>query len=341
MILTKRILVTSIFLSVLLLSNSSFSEDLKEGLYAEFNTNRGNIVVQLHYDQVPLTVINFAGLAQGTIASGQGSSKKYYDGLVFHRVIKDFMIQGGDPTGTGKGGPGYKFPDEFVDQLKHDSPGTLSMANAGPGTNGSQFFITHKATPWLNNKHTVFGKIVKGMDVVNKIEKGDKINTLTIIRIGEAAKAFKADQASFDAALNKIKEIKKMEQKKLKIKFETRISLKYPNARKTGSGLMYVQLEEGSGPNPTAGAKVKVHYTGTFMDGKVFDSSVDRGKPIEFVLGKGQVIKGWDEALLTMKKGEKRTLLIPYWLAYGERGHPGGIPPESDLIFDVELIGFQ
>ncbi|WP_173391119.1 peptidylprolyl isomerase [Desulfobacula toluolica] len=180
-------------------------QDLKDGLYAQFDTDKGRILAVLYYDRVPLTVINFAGLAQGTIASSQGTSKKYYDGLIFHRVIKDFMIQGGDPTGTGRGGPGYRFADEFVAGLKHDSPGILSMANAGPGTNGSQFFITHKATPWLDNKHTVFGKVITGQDVVNKIEKGDRINTLTIIRVGEKAKAFKTDQASFDAAVNKIK----------------------------------------------------------------------------------------------------------------------------------------
>ncbi|SDT84391.1 peptidylprolyl isomerase [Desulfobacula phenolica] len=206
----KKFIGVFVVLFLFLISCPVFSQDLqtwdlKNGLYAQFDTDKGLILAVLYYDRVPLTVINFAGLAQGTIASDQGSSKKYYDGLIFHRVIKDFMIQGGDPTGTGRGGPGYQFPDEFVAGLRHDYPGILSMANAGPGTNGSQFFITHKATPWLDNKHTVFGKVITGQDVVNKIEKGDRINTLTIIRVGEKAKAFKADQASFDAALNKIK----------------------------------------------------------------------------------------------------------------------------------------
>ena len=199
----KKILILLSFM--LLLPGISFAQDLTKGLYAQFDTTKGEITARLYYKLVPLTVINFAGLAQGTIASNQPSEKKYYDGLVFHRVIKNFMIQGGDPTGTGRGGPGYEFSDEFVDQLKHDSPGILSMANAGPDTNGSQFFITHKATPWLNNKHSVFGKVVKGMDVVNKIKKDDKIITLKIIRVGEDAKAFKTDQESFDSALYKIK----------------------------------------------------------------------------------------------------------------------------------------
>lgn len=193
-----------VFLCLMLMPCLSFSEDLKEGVYAQFDTNKGQIVARLYYKQAPLTVINFAGLALGTIGPSRDTSKKYYDGLIFHRVIKDFMIQGGDPTGTGRGGPGYKFPDEFAPGLKHDSPGILSMANAGPGTNGSQFFITHKATPWLDNKHAVFGRVIKGMDVVNKIEKGDRINTLTIVRKGKDAMTFKADQASFDDALARI-----------------------------------------------------------------------------------------------------------------------------------------
>ena len=341
----KRVLVILIFLCLLLTPGLVFSQDfsknLKQGLYAHFDTTKGSIICVLYYKQTPITVINFAGLALGTIASKQNSSKKYYDGLIFHRVIKDFMIQGGDPTGTGRGGPGYKFPDEFVKELKHDSPGILSMANAGPGTNGSQFFITHKATPWLDNKHTVFGKVIKGLDVVNEIEKGDKINSLTIIRVGEDAKAFKTDQKSFDKAMSKITAKKEVERKKRMAKFETEMYLRYPDATKTKSGLMYVQLKKGSGPSPGPGAAVNVHYAGRLKDGKVFDSSYDRGKPVEFKAGVGQGIKGRDQGLLAMKKGEKRTLLIPYELAYGEQGYPKVIPPRSDLIFDVELIDFM
>jgi cyclophilin family peptidyl-prolyl cis-trans isomerase len=343
MFFIKKVLIISIFLSLFpyLGFSQETSLNLKDGVYAKFDTTKGQIIVLLHYKQVPITVINFVGLAQGTIDSNQGSNKKYYDGLIFHRVLKDFMIQGGDPTGTGRGGPGYKFMDEFKPALKHDSPGILSMANAGPGTNGSQFFITHKATPWLDNKHTVFGRVVKGQDVVDKIEKGDTINTLTILRIGEGAKAFKADQASFDAAQKGIKEKQGLQTKKLKVKFETEMYLRYPKAKKTQSGLMYVQLEKGTGPNPTKGARVKVHYTGTLKDGKKFDSSYDRGEPIQFKIGVGKVIKGWDEAVMDMKKGEKRILMIPYRLAYGRKGYPGVIPPKSDLLFDMELIDIK
>jgi peptidylprolyl isomerase len=169
---------------------------LGDGLFARINTAKGDIVVRLEYQKTPLTVCNFVALAEGTMTAARG--KPFYDGLVFHRVISDFMIQGGDPLGNGQGGPGYQFRDEIVSTLKHDGPGILSMANAGPRTNGSQFFITHKSTPWLDGRHTVFGKVVQGQDAVNAIRQGDRINRITIIRNGADAQAFKADQGAFD-----------------------------------------------------------------------------------------------------------------------------------------------
>ena len=174
-------------------NDSKATEKLNDGLYAEIKTNKGVIVAELEYKKTPVTVANFVSLAEGKNkqVSSEFKGKKYYDGLTFHRVIKDFMVQGGDPTGTGNGTPGYKFKDEIVEDLKHVGPGILSMANAGPGTNGSQFFITHKATPWLDGMHTVFGKVVQGLDVVNAIEQGDTMEKVTIIAKGSEAKNLK------------------------------------------------------------------------------------------------------------------------------------------------------
>ena len=317
---------------------------LKDGLYARFDTSKGDILCSLEFEKTPLTVANFVGLAEGTKDLGGGAKAKgdkFYDGLKFHRVIPDFMVQGGCPLGTGTGGPGYTFPDEIDPELKHSKPGILSMANSGPGTNGSQFFITHVPTPWLDGKHTVFGHVVSGQDVVNKIQGNDLINSIEIVRVGRAAENFESNQDAFDALLssftdrNQEKELEAMEEA---IRL---IDEQWPDAVTTPSGLKYVVDKEGTGEaTPQAGQSVTVHYTGKLMDGKKFDSSYDRGKPIEFTVGKGQVIKGWDEALLGMKKGEKRVLIIPSSLGYGPSGR-GPIPPNATMVFDVELIDFK
>ena len=325
------------------------------GLYAQFVTSEGNFTVRLFDQEAPKTVENFVGLAEGTKhyskTAGQPPSaqgKPLYDGLVFHRVIPDFMIQGGDPEGTGRGGPGYQFADEIDPTLKHDGPGVLSMANSGPASNGSQFFITHKETPWLDGKHSVFGRVVEGQDVVNKIAGGDKMNSVRILRIGEKAKAFKGDEAQFAELLKKVESKRIAEQqarsekdKKLLDDYFAELNTKFPDKLKTSpSGLKYVVTKEGAGDKPVKGKAVKVHYTGKLPNATVFDSSVKRGRPIEFLIGEGRVIKGWDEALSDMKKGEQRILIIPPDLAYGERGYGGVIPPNATLIFEVELVDF-
>lgn len=311
---------------------------LADGLYAILHTSKGDIVLSLEYQKVPMTVANFVGLAEGSL-NLKNEGKPYYDGLKFHRVIKDFMIQGGCPKGTGTGGPGYCFPDEFDDSLKHTGPGILSMANAGPGTNGSQFFITHVATPWLDGKHSVFGHVVEGQDVVNAIEQDDKINSVEIVRVGKDAEAFTVDRESFGKLVEKAEKAAQEREAAAQAAVDAEIKNRWPNAVQTPSGLRYVVVQEGKGTkSPKYGQLVTVHYTGTLMDGRMFDSSVNRGAPAQFAIG--QVIEGWNEALQQMKKGEKRTLIIPPELGYGVHGYPGLIPPNSYLIFDVELLDF-
>lgn len=335
--MNKNFFILLLTLLILPFGEISMAEDsqLKDGLYAKIITDRGDILLSLYYKKTPLTVINFVGLAEGTKSLG-GSDRPtgtpFYDGLKFHRVIDNFMIQGGCPLGTGTGGPGYTFPDEFDPSLKHDRPGILSMANAGPGTNGSQFFITHVPTPHLDGKHTVFGKVIKGQDVVDSIKKNDTIKKIEIIRVGKEASEFKADDAAFNAAIASLGQGNKD-------KIEEQINKKWPETTTTASGLKYVVKKEGSGAAPVKGDTIAAHYTGRLLENnRKFDSSYDRGEPIEFKVGTGQVIPGWDEAFLSMKKGEKRVIIIPPELAYGARGAGRVIPPDAWLVFDVELV---
>jgi len=333
----KKLFIPAAAIAVLCTAHAQ-NEPTEPGLYASIQTSKGEILCRLEYEKVPLTVANFTGLAEGTIKNNRkDQGDPFYDGLVFHRVIPDFMIQGGCPLGNGTGGPGYTFPDEFDPSLKHDAPGILSMANAGPNTNGSQFFITHKATPWLDGKHTVFGKVVKGQDVVNAIEQNDKIIKIRIIRVGEKAKAFKSDQSTFDALLARAQKAAAEKAARAAAKQAAKLKAMFPNAQKTESGLMYVIEKQGTGPAPRKGAYVSVHYTGKLLDGTVFDSSLQRGQPICFPVGTGRVIPGWDEGILLMKQGGKRILIIPPELGYGARGI-GPIPPNAWLIFEVELV---
>lgn len=307
------------------------------GLYAVMETNRGTIVLDLEYRRTPLTVINFVGLAEGTIEHSRGGSARYYDGLTFHRVIEDFMIQGGDPTGTGSGGPGYRFPDEFDPALRHDRAGILSMANAGPGTNGSQFFITHGPTPWLDGRHSVFGSVVSGQDVVDRIEQGDRIIRVEIQRVGAEAERFATDQAAFNRALAEATVRRDESARRARADTERRIEELFPSMRRDSHGI-WVQIDrEGRGALPRQGSQVRVHYTGRFLDGRVFDSSRGR-EPFRFPLGAGQVIRGWDLTVAEMRPGEHRTVVLPPELAYGERGAGGIIPPGAFLLFEIEML---
>tara|TARA_B100000497_G_scaffold127989_1_gene172331 strand:- start:13684 stop:14616 length:933 start_codon:yes stop_codon:yes gene_type:complete len=310
---------------------------MQDGIYAKINTEKGDILISLSFKLTPGTVGNFVSLAEGKLennAIAQGTP--YYNGLKFHRVIPDFMVQGGDPQGTGVGGPGYQFDDEFHPDLRHDAPGVLSMANSGPGSNGSQFFITHLETPWLDDKHSVFGNVVEGMNVVNAIEQGDSMIDVKIIRVGEEAEKWNSIEAfrQFTGAKAEREAASKKAQDNL-------LGALSEGFDQTESGLRYKIIQKGDGIKPQKGQNVSVHYKGMFAEGGVFDDSYKRGNPIEFPIGMGNVIPGWDEGILLLNKGDKARFVIPSHLAYGEAGAGGVIPPNATLVFDVELMNIK
>ena len=310
---------------------------MNNGIYAKFTTSKGDILVQLEQEKAPGTVGNFVALAEGNLENSvKGQGTPYYDGLKFHRVIPEFMIQGGCPQGTGTGNPGYKFDDEFHPDLKHDAPGKLAMANSGPATNGSQFYITHVPTPWLDGKHTVFGSVIEGQDIVDAIAQGDELSAVEIIKVGADAEAFNAVESfrTFEGSREKREADEKAKQKAL---LDT-VAAGYDE---TASGLRYQILQKGDGKKATKGAGVSVHYKGQLLDGTVFDSSYKRKQPIDFNVGLGQVIAGWDEGILLLQVGDKARFVIPSNLAYGSAGAGGVIPPDATLIFDVELMAVK
>jgi len=355
--------VAFLVMTVMVLTSFKFSGEKKEkmepGLYVEITTSKGVILGKLEFEKTPVTVANFVALAEGKMPNtAKAAGVPFYDGLTFHRCIhtpQPFMIQGGDPAGNGSGGPGYKFNDEFDYSLKFDKPGLFAMANAGPNTNGSQFFITEGITSWLNYKHTIFGTVLKGQELIPLINNGEPMTTVKIIRVGKAAQAFdamaiwaKKDEllaakanafAAEKAEMDKIVAAKKAESDKINtISADDFVKANYPNAVKTASGLYYVVEKEGAGAMAESGKTVSVHYTGRLADGTKFDSSLDRNQPISFVLGQKQVIAGWDEGIALMHVGSKYKLIIPAALGYGARGAGGVIPGNATLIFDTELM---
>ena len=348
-----KIILSSFFFSLALLTFGQ-NQKLSDGMYVKFNTSKGDIICQLFYEKVPMTVGNFVGLAEGNFRVDTTLIwKPFFNGLKFHRVIADFMIQGGDPQGNGMGGPGYKFFDEIDTSLKHLSPGILSMANSGPNTNGSQFFITHKATPWLDGKHTVFGKVVEGQTVVNAIAQNDVMNSVTIIRVGKAAQAFNA-QVSFDSKYNALKEIEKQKQavfariaamskEDYNADFAARVKAidKSENLTQTSSGLIYTITNSGEAYHAEMGSKISLHYRGSFLaNGEKFDASYDRNVPIDFNYQVQRMIPGFEEGHTLIGKGGKAKLYIPYHLGYGAQGNPR-IGPYSDLIFEIEMVNLE
>jgi cyclophilin family peptidyl-prolyl cis-trans isomerase len=316
-----------------------------DGVYADIKTAKGTIIVQLHFEDTPITVANFVALTEGTSQKVTDSlkGKRFYDGLPFHRVIPNFMIQGGDIERNGKGNPGYTFEDEFPkDSLgnllfTHDSKGILSMANSGPHTNGSQFFITHTNTAWLDGKHTVFGKVINGLDIIDSIQQNDKIISIDIVRKGRLAKIFSPDKAIEKARIAKIATDKLVFETRKRDSIQFAITMNEASAQIRTSGLKIVHVSIGKGKRAQHGDRIKVHYKGYFSNGKVFDSSYKRNKPFEFTIGVDRVIEGWTEGMALLNAGGKARFFIPYELAYGATGY-GLIPAKSNLIFEVELL---
>ncbi|RYM35565.1 peptidylprolyl isomerase [Brumimicrobium glaciale] len=358
-----RLLFTIVFaLSFTFLSIAQSKElKLEKGLYANISTNKGAIFLKLHHEEAPLTVANFVGLAEGKLKVFDSIKIKepYYDGVVFHRVINNFMIQGGDPTGTGNGGPGYRFWDEADNGVEH-MKGSLSMANAGPNTNGSQFFITHLATPHLNGKHTVFGQVLAGQDVVDLIVQGDTIKSIEIVKKGlkykwfyNPSKVFKAEYEAKEAiveverlkaeklkAQNKVRmiEAKAKSEEEYKTYFYDLVKEMEPNAIQTESGLVYVMHKEGEGELAERGDDVSLHYLGEAVFGEKFDSSYDRNAPLDFKYLEMGLIPGFNEGVGLSKQGTKIDLYIPYFLGYGKNGRQPTIQPYADLIFRIEML---
>ena len=349
---------------ILLLITINFSCNMSQKsdnstINALIETNKGEIITELFFKQTPVTVANFISLSEGNNkeVSEQYRGKKYYDELTFHRVIEDFMIQGGDPTGTGSGSPGYSFKDEIVESLKHDSAGILSMANAGPGTNGSQFFITHKETPWLDGLHTVFGKVISGQEIVDSIEQGDSILSITIERDGKEANKFNASKIF----TNHFKEEEKLKKEKEKMfqKLKNDVSKEHASLKtkslETETGLKYFINSTNNGDLVDENKTILTHYAVYFEDGTLLDTSIlevaqrfnqvnaqrkSAGgyTPIEARVGpKDMMISGFKEGLKLLKIGDKATLFLPYYLAYGET-EQRGIPAKSNLIFEVEIV---
>ncbi|MDY0779854.1 peptidylprolyl isomerase [Tenacibaculum sp. IB213877] len=339
----KLLIVLSLVLSA---CKSVKYPELSNGLYADIQTNRGDILVKLHEKDVPMTVANFVSLAEGNNPKlpAENQDIPFYNGIKFHRVIKDFMIQGGDPTGTGRGNAGYRFDDEFpMDEegellLKHDGSGVLSMANSGPNTNSSQFFITINEAPWLNGRHSVFGQVQFGQEVVDSIQQNDYIKAIEIIRIGSEAKKFDAPTV-FQFELNNSEARRHEYKRKLAIaknKFKEKMGI--AEAFKTESGLKILTLQEGTGKKVNPAIPTTVHYTLYTADGKKIDSSISKEKPFVFTINKDPLIAGWKEGASRMAEGEKSRLFIPSYLGYGSVGRPPIIDPNTDLIFEIEIL---
>ena len=371
----KKVKLWALLLPLLLVAcKSAKYPNLKDGLYADIQTNYGDMLAELYYKATPGTVANFVSLAEGTntYVADSLKGKRYYDGTKSHRVIKNFMLQAGDRTATGEGDPGYKFADEFVDTLRYTRKGQLGMANSGPATNGSQFFITEVATDWLNFRHTIFGQVIQGEDVISKITSvktsaQDRpvdpvvIKKVEIIRVGKDAQKWDAPKV-FDAFMKE----QNAKAQKLESQKEKNLALMTEQEAKAvaqPSGIKILKLKEGNGVKPQIGSDVLVNYAGFLRaTGDLFDTNIaeiakendayDAARAADPQYGyipyawkyspEVGLIAGFKEALLSMKVGDRIRVFIPSALAYGKQGFGNGvIPPDADLMFEIEIVDAQ
>ncbi len=377
--------LTILFLGLLLLATSCKAQypDLEDGLYAEFVTNKGTMVAKLFYEEAPVTVANFVALAEGNhpMVKEEFKGKRYYDGLTFHRVMNNFMIQGGDPTATGTGDPGYKFPDEFYPDFKHNKPGIISMANPGPNSNGSQFFITEKATPWLDNRHAIFGELVLGLDIqdsISNVKVVDKktnkpvedviIEKLNIIRKGSAAKAFNAPKV-FTDEMPKIEERQKAIKEKAKKEAEEKVNLakeeflkKNENLEgrvlKSPTGLAMIYTHEANGVKPKSTDKVLISYAGYFENGELFDTNLkdvaekygkydqrrdeqNGYKPFSMIYNKTAGLAAGFREAMLNMNIGDKARIFVPYYLGYGEQGRGPIPPKANLIFDLEIVGID
>jgi peptidylprolyl isomerase len=338
-VFVHRILLVIALVLASVIPAAGQTQKLADGLYAEIKTERGTILCQLEFQKTPMTVSNFVGLAEGTLKVNGQSGRRFYDGLTFHRVVQGFVIQGGDPKGDGSGGPGYQIPNETRPDLKHNAAGVLAMANSGPDTNGSQFYITMDAAAWLDGGYSIFGRVVQGQDVVSSVKEGDHMASVRIIRVGAAAGAFTVTQKGFDAMVSSAWAGVAERKKKDRADALALIQKQWPKLITTKSGLMYEVLKQGSGGNPGGNATVSITYKGMLLSGKVFADSAAAGSAVTVQMDKLS-IKGWSEALLAMKRGEKRLLVLPPELAFASRGYSNIVPPDAFVAFELELVDF-
>lgn len=342
------VLISMLYVAITIIgcgnASKKYLEEQGDGLFAAIHVNKQVIFTELYYEKAPVTVTNFVGLATGKFENYAVKKGNFYNGLTFHRVVENFVIQGGDPNGDGGGNPGYAFVDEFDDTLIHDSKGILSMANSGPDTNGSQFFITLGPTRHLDGKHSIFGKVVAGEIAIFQVKKDDTITSVKIYPKGEQAKAF-VNNITWDDFQKLIAVTKENKTKALYENKDTMLS-SLENAKhltKTKDGIYYSIIQNGLGKEIKDGDEIEVHYE-LKLYGKenVIDSSYTRNKTFTIPeVGKGAVIRGWDLILRGLKKGQKIRAIIPPELAYGERGVGNQIPPESFLDFIIEIVDIK